>query len=379
MNRENPRGIWEEFPGQESSTLALPDYYSNYFDYSFERKGAARYTGLHITGEFAHARYMSFNVYDGDEGASYGALTDYQISPLPNNVNPFVAGSDAEAKNRSYSITVVPERYSTDGLENEVTFDGAIKVLTVMIRYYVPHGDDYGNVKLPTIKAFDARTGKRVALPQAYPLRGSMPKVIMRGRLALIFKTEADDDTLRFYHAGGSGQFNNADSSYLISAISHGEGQVLLVRVKPPSYPTNNDEFDKTDVRYWSFNEGDANTSTPFGMKDVEFRRAKDGFVHIAIGDESIRRTAKKRGYNFMPWEAHRRKSVILYRNLVTNPQYRGNFDKVPEIEPKDLRDKQTLYSKDAKNYIGDYAPTGKKISQALFMLGSSGTASPGF
>ncbi|HEX8919867.1 MAG TPA: hypothetical protein VF766_00220, partial [Pyrinomonadaceae bacterium] len=174
----------------------------------------------------------------------------------------------------------------------------------------------------------------------------------------------------------GTGQFNNADNNYLISAINHGEGQVLLVRIKPPSYPDTNEEYDKTDVRYWSFNEGDANTSTAFGMKDVEFKRAKDGFVYIAIGDERIRRTAKERGYNFMPWEAKRRKTVILYRNLVTNPQYRGSLDKVPEIKPKDLLDKQKLYTKDAKNFIGDYAPTGKKISQSLFIRDGRGTAS---
>ena len=374
MARKNPGRIWEEFPGKDIKTLALPDFYSNYFDYSFDRTtGKARYVGLRITGQFPYTRYMSFNVYDAEEGATYGALTDFKISPLPGNVNPFVAGSDAEAKNRMYTINVLPEGYSTDGLENVLPFDGqAIKVLTVMLRYYVTQkGGLTGNVPLPTIEAFDARTGRGVALPTAYPLRGSMPKVVLRGRLAPIFRT-ALDDTLRFYKGSGSGQFGNADNMYLITAIKRGEGEVLLIRIMPPSYPSTNNEYDQTDVRYWSFNEGDANTSTPFGMKDEEFKRAKDGFVYIAIGDKSIRRTAEDRGYNFMPWKAKRRKMVVLYRNMLTNPQYRGNFDKVPEIEPEDVFDKQNLYDKDAKNFIGHYAPTGKKISQALFMRGSS-------
>jgi hypothetical protein len=371
MAEENSRRIWEEFLGKDPRTLALPDFNSNYFDYSFERTtDAAQHTGLRITGEFPYARYMSFNIYDGDEGASYGALTDFQISPLPDNVNPFVAGSNAQAKNRSYSVTVLPEGHSTGRQENELTFSKTIKVLTVMMRNYVPQGTPYGNVQLPIIEAFDTRTGQSVALPPAYCLRGSIPPEIMAGRLLPIFGTAQDDDTLRFYHARGSGQFNNADSSYLISAIEPGAGQVLLIRIKPPSYPHNNDEFDKTDVRYWSFNEGDPSTSTPFGKKDDEFQIAQDGFVNIAIGDESIRRTAEGRGYNFMPWRAEREKSVILYRSLVTNPQYRGNLDRVPEIKVKDLENKQNLPSKEAKNYIGDYAPTGKKILQALFMLG---------
>jgi hypothetical protein len=370
MDEENLSDIWEVFPGKDDTTLALPDFYSNYFDYSFDRsQGRAKYVGLRVTGEFAYARYMSFNIYDAHEGVSQGALTDFQIKPLPGSVNPFVAGSDANLTNRSYSITVLPEGYSTDGQDNVLTFASeAINVLTLMLRYYVPQGP-FGSVPLPKVEAFDARSGKCVRLPSPYRLRGSMPKVVLRGRLHPVFRTDIDD-TLRFYHAGGGGQFNNADNMYLITAIKDGEGQVLLIRIKPPSYPLTNDEYDRSDVRYWSVNEGDADTSTAFGMKDEEFKRARDGFVYIAIGDPTIKTTAEERGYNFMPWRAKRRKSVVLYRNMVTNPQFRANLSKVPEIVPKDLLNKQNFYEMNAKNYIGDYAPTGVKVSQKLFMRG---------
>lgn len=374
MTKENPGDIWEEFLAGDTETLALPDFYSSYFDYSFDRTvGNAKYVGLRLTGEFAYARYMSFNIYDAEQATSYGALTDFQIKPLPGNVNPFVAGSKAEAKNRNYSITVQPRGYSTDGQENVLAFNSEkINVLTVMLRYYVPQDGTYGNVPLPRIEAFDVRTGTRVAHPTAYPLRGSIPKAVMRGRLAPVFST-AVDDTLRFYHAEGTGQFNNADNMYLIAAVKHAEDEVLLIRIKPPSYPQNNNEYGKTDVRYWSFNEGDADTSTPFGKRDEEFDTARDGFVYIAIGGERIQSTAKDRGYNFMPWKAQRRKTVILYRNMVTRKHFIGSLDKVPVIEPKDVIDKQTLNDKEAKNYIGDYAPIGRKISQALFMRGDVG------
>lgn len=376
MAEEYPGLLWERFPGKDPNTPALPDFYSNYFDYSFDRtKGDWKYVGLRIKGEFAYSRYMSFNIYDAEQGASYGALTDFQIKPLPGNVNPFVAGSDASEKKRSYLVTVMPRGYSTGEQENALTFrDSEINVLTVMLRYYVPHEDALVNVRLPEIEAFDVRTGKSVELPTAYPLRGSMPKAVLIARLLPIFAT-ADDVTLRFYHAGGAGQFNNADNMYLITAITRAEGAVLLIRIKPPSYPRNNDEYGSTDVRYWSFNEGNADTSTPFGMKDEDFKTAKDGFVYIAIGDESIGSTAKERGYNFMPWRAERTQAVVLYRNLVTNPRFKGRLSKVPEVEPRDIINTQNLYAMDAKNYIGDYAPTGKKISQELFMRGEQGEA----
>jgi hypothetical protein len=194
----------------------------------------------------------------------------------------------------------------------------------------------------------------------------------MAARLLPVFGTVEDDDNLRFYQVEGSGQFNNADNSYLISAVKPGEGQVVLIRIMPPSFPHSNDEFDKTDVRFWSFNEGDPGTSTPFGMMDEELNPNQAGFVNIAIGHESIRDTAIARGYNFMPWKADRKKSVILYRNLVTNPQYRGNLARVPEATPKDLepKNKANLPAKEAQNYLGEYAPVGKKVLQTIFMLG---------
>jgi hypothetical protein len=379
MAEVNPSGNWEAFPGNVNTTLALPDYNSNYYDYSFDRSiGDAKHVGLRIIGEFAYARYMSFNIYDANKGISQGALTDFQIVPRPDNVNPFVAGSDANAKKRAYTVTVMPAGRSTDEQENVLTFeDDAIDVLTVILRYYVPEGGSHGNVPFPLIEAFDVRNGEPVPLPTPYCLRGSIPEANMRARLHPIFETDVDD-TLRFYHAEGAGQFNNADNMYLITAIKGGERLVLLIRIKPPSYPVSNNEYDRRDVRYWSFNEGDADTSTPLGRKDVEFKKAKDGFVYIAIGHESICRTAEQRGYNFMPWEAHRTKSVVLYRNMVTNPQFRGSLAKVPLIKFKDLGT-QNIYDKDAKNFIGDYAPTGMKVNQDIFMLGNIGFASPGF
>jgi hypothetical protein len=370
---EKPGADWEEFLGQDPKTLALPDYNSNYFAYSFERTtDETRNIGLRITGEFPYARYMSFNVYDGDEGTSYGSLTDFRIRALQNSVNPFVAGSNALAENRSYTVTALPEVRSNGERENEITFGEKINVLTVMLRYYVPQRNAYGGVALPKIEAFDTRTGQGVKLPPRYDLKGSKSPGVMALRLAPVFGTAGDDDTLRFYQVKGSGQFNNFDNSYLICAVEQAAGQVVLIRINPPSFPRSNNEFDKTDVRYWSFNQGNPDTSTPFGMRDDEFNRNQDGFINIAIGDEIIRGTAERRGYNFMPWKADREKSVILYRNLVTNPQFRANLARVPETTPKDLeqKNKENLPAKEAANWIGEYAPTAKKMSQALFMQG---------
>jgi hypothetical protein len=94
MTTDGPQRVWEAFPGTELSTLALPDYYSNYFAYSYETLKYPN-TGLRITGDFPDARYMSFNIYSTRTGTSLGALSDYQIRTEDGNVNPFVVGSAA--------------------------------------------------------------------------------------------------------------------------------------------------------------------------------------------------------------------------------------------------------------------------------------------
>jgi hypothetical protein len=67
--------VWEAFPGIDLSTLALPDYYSNYFAYSYETLTYPN-SGLRITCDFPYACYMSFNIYAIRTGTSPGAFTD---------------------------------------------------------------------------------------------------------------------------------------------------------------------------------------------------------------------------------------------------------------------------------------------------------------
>jgi hypothetical protein len=372
---ETPYGSWKEFLGTDLETPAFPDRYCNYFVYSFSRKlGDSKHWRLRITGEFPYARYMSFNLYSALKGKSLGALTDFQIKPQPNHVNPFIAGRNARSNNRQYILTVLPKEYSQNSSLNEFAFDGqSIDLVMVMLRYYLPHGNAIGSVPLPKLEAFDARSQKPVQLPKN--LAFEAPKSIFAYRAWPAFDTVVDE-TLRFYRNDGGGQFNNADNLYLFTAIERKRDEVVLIRVKPPTYPQTNNALNNTDVRYWSFNQGNVETSTLLGMHDREFKIAKDGFVYLAIGADSIRTHAQQGGYNFMPWKAKLRKAFILYRNLLTNPSYPGNLEQVPIM---DLKNPQNIYSRDAKNYIGDYAPTGRKVSQADFLKNYGGMSSPGF
>ena len=392
-------GVWEVYPGNEMRSLALPDYLSIYLSYSLD---ISKYPnmGLRITGEFPNARYMSFNTYATRTGTSFGALTDFQITTPNPADNPFVAGN--KPQNIQYVVNVqAAQSDAEDGPlappatpppANLLSFDpAALKegLLTIVIRYYVPQngaGGEYGGVAPPTIAAYDMNhPDKTRDAPKPYHTRMDLNEPIFRKRLAPIFES-VGGDALRFYHSVGAGQFNNADNIYLISAVKNVDGRdnVVILKVKPPTYPRTSDEFDQAIVRYWSFNQGDPDTSTPFGMKDADFRPAKDGFVYIVMGDDSFSDKAREGGYNHMPWKANKEEAVILYRNMLTIPQYRGSIARVAELpkaqqRPRPAWDERTLVEYEAHNYIHDYAPVGRKVTAREFHDSFGGLRSPGF
>ncbi len=358
-----PYAPWEPFIGTNSSTLALPDYHADYFAYSFVRTGEVAYVGLKISGQFGYARYMSYNFYEATQGASLGSIRDVDMQPLAGNVNPFTS-PDPQATNRDYVVVVQPAGYANNSQYNTFNLtNNQVTNLTVILRYYVPPEiqDVTADVALPTIEAFDVRTQDPVDVPPLYSLYNTS-KIGYALGLRKIFDTIVDNQ-LRFYHVQGSGEFNNADNDYLINAVDLSRDEVALIWVKPPTFAHDTSEFDTAQVRYWSFNEGSPDTSTPFGLIDNAFHLASDGLAYIAVGAADIQTKAESFGYNFMPWDVRTRRGVILYRNMLAQKSYPGNFDQVPYYT-----DSALIFSNNATNFIGNYAPNGVKVSRRFFL-----------
>lgn len=361
-------GQWESYPGNQSYSLALPDFHSTYLSYTVNINDIQD-MGLRVTGSFPGARYMSFNVYATTQGTSLSALTDYQITtPDRSQDNPFVAGSSA-GPGGTYIVNVQPNVKDAPDLQNLLSFnpdelmDG---LLTVILRYYLPSGGDYGDVSAPLIQIYPLLNPDSVkdAPPGVVTdMDSPVHKATFMHRLAPIFQT-VSGDRLRFYHVAGGGQFNNADNAYLIAAVADVDGvnNCIALRVKPPSFPQTSEQLDQTMVRYWSFNQGNPDTSTPYGMADIQFNLGSDGFVYIVFGSESVKATADKSGFNYMPWEADSSQAVILYRNLLTVPQYRNSIERVTKLPPPAQFgppwSESVLVDHEASVYLGDYAPT---------------------
>lgn len=369
-------GQWEFYPGNQPYSLAIPDFFSTYLSYTIDTT-ANPDIGLRITGAFPNARYMSFNIYNTTKGDSLGALTDFQITTTPDSAgNPFVAGSPA-SPGGEYVINVQQETETLPDLKNLLTFDPADLSpdgkLTLILRYYVPQPADYGGadrttlagVEAPTIEAYKVGddSGDTFPAPEGVATDMDNKKKTFTERLAPVFLT-VDGDTLHFYHAEGAGQFPNADNIYLISAVKNvdGESNGVMLKVKPPTFPLTNQAFDQTIVRYWSINQSDPDTSTAWGMKDHDLKLASDGFMYLLMGGDSFSDAAKQLGWNYMAWKANPKRAVILYRNMLTIPQYRGSIARVPMVNPSDLAD---LAPYEAYKTIGDYAPVGQVITEA--------------
>lgn len=387
-------GQWEVYPGNIQTSLALPDYFSTYLSYTIDTAKLPAGNGLRITGDFPFARYMSFNFYATRVGSSLGALTDFQITADSPNINPFVAGNDPLPPDRQYVVNVQQKQdgEETTTIENLLTYvpsdllnpkaPNERPLLTIIIRYYVPEDGNYGKVGAPVVEFYDiANPTVCSTAPKSEPTDMDANEPIFRHRLSPIFDSVVPDgENLRFYHSVGGGQFNNVDNIYLISAVKEvdGLGWVVIMKVKPPTFPLVNERYDKTIVRYWSINQGNPNTSTPLGMMDSDFRLATDGFVYLVMGNKEYEDFALAGGYNFMEWKADPLRAVILYRNMLTIPQYRGSIARVPLL-PQAPWEESTLVADEASQTIGEYAPWGKRVSKDYFLNRYGGMPSPGF
>lgn len=370
-------GQWEYYPGNQLYSLALPDYHSTYLSYTIDMNRHQGH-GLRITGAFPKARYMSFNIYDTSAGTSLSALTDYEITTRNRSAdNPFIAGNTA-THGGQYIVNVLPDMEDSPDLENELPFDPDELTdgqLTVVLRYYMPEPHNFAGVDPPLIEIYRLNSPDNVRkAPEGILTDMDSPryKSVFTRRLSPIFKT-VSGDKLRFYHVAGGGQFNNADNIYLIAAVSGVDGvnNCVILRVKPPTFPLTSQQFDQTMVRYWSFNQGNPDTSTPFGMPDQQLLPALDGYVYIVMADESVRATAERNGYNYMRWLASDSEAVILYRNMLTVPQYRGSIKRVPQLPQKKKIgppwSEKVLEEHEASRFIGDNAPAGCVIPVAKF------------
>src|SRR5215216_2245955 len=239
-------------------------------------------TRIRIEGQYAHSRYISWNVYDS-AARPIDALSDFELTPDPDSSNPFLPGADRTVTERSYTAFIevgpAPAQPAPNTLYTRDSQGG-----TFLYRVYVPDAsrDEKGGVPLPRV-TLESRDGtgtpltvdqcRELQAPYAWQLNdliaGSpgLPDPTDDGqgfpgrnppnwRLFTNFCAAAvdimlDNESGEAFHPGasdrcgnGPGFFSNRDIAYIFTGTSRGFGEVLVVRGRAPR---------RRQLRYWSF------------------------------------------------------------------------------------------------------------------------------
>ena len=363
-----------------------PDMYATYWYYCFVRQPGDTF-GIRFSGQYAHARFTSWNVYDGNTGdfvnppgGPPSSIVDAGIEPDEGSLNPFRLAVDRATPERGYTVLVVPEGAPTGGAPNVITFPDGATTVSVYLRVYVPDPDLTGRyrleggVPLPSIAAFDTTTGEPIPCPMTQAAQGSQG-----GKLAL--PPPNHDGQVRFYRNSAGGYYPNGDAAYLYSIFNPPGDSVAVVRFRPPTR-THTDRPDgileaTPMVRYWSFNLYNQLTTASACLPDFQAKADEDGLVTLVLArpHPEVLRKVEEEGWNFLPWsplsvlaETHGGGDApdsvtVVYRNLVANPTFPSSSSAVPVFDPARPASEQT-----AELFMGEYAPMGTFCSVEEFL-----------
>lgn len=382
-NDQPDNTMWQSYIGRDTTVGILPDQYANYFTYTLVRTN--KDVGFKLMGQFPSTRYFSFNVYSLGDNTTQGSIVDYDIVPDDGLPNPFTADADSIQVGENYTVYILPESQANDDHPNTLTFEDDTRAMTMVMRLYDYNIDDTGGVPLPHVQAItlDDNEGKitttTAPLPRALDLRAIVRRVSLPGmqeRLGEVYLTEraiqldqsndAPTAPIPFHAIDTKGYIENNDNRYLLAALTKEEDEVFVFKFKAPQHTTGSSDIKTSDVRYWSFNLGNAATYNFNALKDEDAHLVQDSMVYIVMGsdDPEIKERTAALGYNFLEWKMTWKEGLILFRHMLANKNFEPQIDQVPPINNA-MTDFQKV---EAKNFIGDYAPDGVRMSKETFL-----------
>jgi hypothetical protein len=272
-----------------------PDMNATYWYYAFTRAPGDT-AGFKFHGQFGHARYQGYNVYNdktadlvwGDDTAHKSSLRDVDTVPDPGSKNPYLLAVPRDGLARDYTLWVVPDGSDTSNYSNFITFPQDVEWPSIYLRVYLPDqnlkGDPNslsGGVPLPSIEAFDTVTGTPVDCP---PTRVIVPSGTMPTGPG-----QNTDGLVRFYRLTGGGLYPNQDVAYLATVFKQIGDTVAVIKFKPPTHTDTSDPDGTISaqamVRYWSFNIYSIKlTNVTACLADYQAVVARDGFVYLVLG-----------------------------------------------------------------------------------------------
>ena len=233
---------------QQDANVAYPDTNSTYWAMP---TNFAVGDVITITGEFAYARYMSFNSYD-PTGSSVGGLRDTEILADTGSINPYLPGQSLTGTPRQYTVNV--NVTATPQLTSPIA--GSIDVLPgagwLLIRVYVPFdsASPSGGVPIPSMTVNSVTTPGCTTF-SSEPAIVAIAAVVMRSALA---DAVPPAEVPEFSFSGGGGLFPNADNKYVYATTEWKPERLILVRGLAPTFPNTPGQplYPEQQLRYWS-------------------------------------------------------------------------------------------------------------------------------
>lgn len=360
---------------------------------------------LWIEGEFPHARYMSFNLYDPTL-APFDGLTDVAITPEAGSRNPFLPGADRTVTQRKYRLRVVSATAPADPAQREPnTLYAGIRGIPmsagiIMYRIYTPdRGTSLaGNVDLPDFRYYlpggiempvpdscafleQTRLGLGLnaqlaalnlsALP--IPLAPTDPLDWKRfhnpaltvaevlGRAGLALLPVYDPIRQLLLDSGLQGGFmSNRDNSYVAVPINNSAGELVVIASRMPSTPAtweNAPRMQPAQLRYLSLCSVDFPTQRYWDcLYDEQLSTLGASNDYIVVVSHADQRPANARpecGVAWLNWGPLSAAALIL-RNMLPSPDFSAAVQNITELDTE-------------HEVMGPYYPYGGYSTRAAF------------
>jgi hypothetical protein len=381
-----------------ASNFAYPDTGATYWHAKYTLPEGA---SLKLTGEFPHARYMSFNSYRADASPAH-ALGDQQIEADTGSINPYIQGAQRNSENRDYQIQLIPGDSPELAAKNSLYAHAqAGEEATLLYRVYVPDNglDATGGKDLPipelTLSDGQVLTGQAACDSLASDKKLiSIPLVPEATYAQLRSNNPAKENPI--WRAAYNVQFNlrcafmgmcsgeperqvawfaNLDNQYLATYLDRNIKPVAVIRGKIPNVPAtlgNVEVFDESQaqLRYWSMCQNEYYSQKVTAcLYDEQISINPDGYYTIVTSQEADRpsNAIDDCGIGFLPWsesgdgfsiipgrEDHADDALLIMRNMLPLNGFAQTVQ-------------NTAVPGDEAQVLGEFMPTIQYFTQAEF------------
>ncbi len=367
--------FWSVTIDDAAVNTLYPDIYAKYWVAAIP---VIEGLSVSLDGEFPHARYMSFNLYD-PLFRPVDAVSDRDILPAAGSSNPFVAGADRGSAARSYRMQILaatpPESRAPNTLYAHLPLGEAaataVPYALVIYRIYVPDTgtDRAGDVPLPRV-TFHAPDGGAYRGPEACDalepfLPADLNEQVTHAAAAppvpTGFGSFADLNWLKFIglqsstenrvnatplrepvHAltpnpsGGSGGFaSNVDNNYIYAPLNQDHGPLAVFEARMPRAPASvagDPVMGAGDLRYWSVCSYEIASQRYYDcLYDENSVLDADNRGIFLIGREADRpaNARPECGVNWLPW-GPLKNSLAIMRHMLPEDDFPHAIQRVP-------------------------------------------------